>query len=100
MLDLLKIIKGLSKKLIVHGPKKGEKITIDLKNAPVIDLKAFCHLTNVLYSKKKNYKLNPPEEISFYIDLINSGAQKDNLDYDDLSEYQAYIFNNRHKLAA
>ncbi|MFH1453768.1 MAG: hypothetical protein ABIH00_07290 [Armatimonadota bacterium] len=98
MLDLLKPLKGLKKEMLIHGPKKDENILINLRKAPNIDCKAFCHMLNILYSKKKNYKLNPREEIQLFKDLKDAGINKKKISFNELTDYRVYIFNNRHKL--
>lgn len=99
MLNILNILKGRTKKVIVHGPKKGDCVSIDLNNSSSVDVKVLGYLINTLYSKNKNYKLTPPEEIAFYTDIKKSGINKKNLLLAELDEYRAYIFNNRHQLA-
>lgn len=99
MLNIINILKGRTKKVVVHGPKKGDRVSIDLSNSSSVDVKAFAYLINTLYSKnKRNYKLSPTEEIELYKDIKNSGIISENVMLADLSDYKVYLFNNRHKI--
>jgi len=99
MLNIINILKGRAKEVVVHGPKKGDRISIDLRNSSSVGVKAFAYLINTLYSKnKRSYKLSPNEEIELYKDIKNSGITSENIALADLSDYNAYLFNNRHKI--
>lgn len=101
MINLSKILAGKTTKITVHGPQKNDKIIINLEQAPIIERKAMPYMWHILYDKKGEYKLNTKEEEAFYNDLVEAGvANNEEISFDQLSEYRAFIFNNRHKLAA